>query len=607
MPRYDSRQLVDNIERLIAGTPLSSIPSPFLHAPDPVPEEGEPESTDSDAQTSTVRALSLSIFPSLRQHQRVDHVPGGTRLAFLKKIVMRLMRVVSGPQAAFNYFVYSAFEVIAQHLDTVRRRVNQYEGAHRRDKADTAVKVAGIHQAVEVLETRLSEEVLSLRAAVNTTLERMAGDFETRLAQVDARGRLDDFDNRIAQIKLFTEEHARHSRDLSEKAFQSSRDMVESIWKGLEERDVQLLNTTKGVQTCHLQISKLENDTREAQARLLVLNEQINIQLDLLEKMRTQLERKHAEQLAATEGIAGVAPIASASSTGAPAAPAVSPAAPSPAAPQVRTFESPYIPALESSRSRPGEGIPPSLAPSLSEPSSPSLEAHQVDLAYLRFQRQYRGDEAMLKERQQQYVDLIVRHLEGEKPAAAPGRRRLLDLACGDGFFLDLWRGREGWDVHGVDISAAMIRLGRGAGLSLEQADAFAYLESGPEKSWDAITSFQFIEHLDKAELVRLMRGCKRALKPGGLLLFETLNPHSMISHKWFHLDLTHKRLIFPEMAGLLLESLGMRVLETTAVSEVHESEKLQLLGDARLQANFDRLNEFLYAKQDYYILAQRP
>jgi len=578
MPRYDARQLVENIERLIAGTPLSSIPSPLLHAPEPVPDDVDGESGEGEGQTSTVRALSLSIFPALRHHQRVDKVPDGTRLAFVKKILMRVMRMVSGPQAAFNYFVYSAMEVVAQHLDALRRRVNAAEGRIRREKSDTDVKLAGMHQAVEVLETRLSEEILDLRAAVNMTLERLGGDFDQRLNTIQTR----------------VDEYALQSRQMTETVLQSSRDMVESIWKGLEERDVQLLNTTKGVQSCHLQISKLENDTREAQARLLVLNEQINVQLDVLEKMRHQLEEKHSEQLRA----AGVT--LAATPTPVPQPPTAQ-GAPG-------TTEG-----VSASQGEPEEALPPvgidRARLSTPEPSSiPSLEAHQVDLAYLRFQRQFRGDETMLKERQKRYVDLLVEkagpsHREGSRGH----RRRLLDLACGDGIFLDLWREQDAWEAHGVDISAAMVRLGRNAGLSLEQGDAFAYLESGPEKAWDIITSFQFIEHLDKTELVRLLRGCKRALRPGGLLLFETLNPHSMVSHKWFHLDLTHKRLIFPEVASLLLESLGMRVLESKAISEVHESEKLQLIGEARLQANFDRLNEFLYGKQDYYILARRP
>lgn len=601
MPRYDARQLVDNIERLIAGTPLSAIPSPRLHALEPSSEEGEDTAGagEGESQTSTVRALGLSIFPELRRHQQVDKVPPGTRLAFAKRLFMRMLRLVSGPQAAFNYFTVSALDVIAQHLDALRRRQAVLEGLHRKRQADVEVKLAGMHQAVEILETRMTEELLAFRAAVNTTLEQVAQDLDRQNG--DAQMREQEL---AAQM---TARVAALSEQLEAKIhaiYQSSFDMVQGVWKGLEERDVQLNKTTSGVQACHSQIGNLETEAREARARLLVLNEQINLHLDVLEKMRRQLESDHSEELRA----AGI--------------PLREKPAPPVALPSPKTLPPPSLPGVPAAAAAPAPLPPPPvpaapptplqetaslrLPPAPVESTIPSLEAHQMDLEYLRFQRQYRGDESQLRERQLRYVDLI-RERTGTPAPQAGKSRRLLDLACGDGIFLALWREKTDWDALGVDLNQAMARLARNSGIRVEQADAFAYLESGPEKAWDAITSFQFIEHLDKPELIRLLRASKRALKPGGLLLLETLNPHTLIAHKWFHFDLTHKRLIFPEVLALLLESLGYRVLESRSISEVAESERLQLLGDARLQANFDRLNDLLFGKQDYFILAQHP
>ena len=38
-------------------------------------------------------------------------------------------------------------------------------------------------------------------------------------------------------------------------------------------------------------------------------------------------------------------------------------------------------------------------------------------------------------------------------------------------------------------------------------------------------------------------------LKPGGRLIFETVNPHALEAFKTFWTDLTHQRPIFPEVA----------------------------------------------------------
>ena len=58
-----------------------------------------------------------------------------------------------------------------------------------------------------------------------------------------------------------------------------------------------------------------------------------------------------------------------------------------------------------------------------------------------------------------------------------PERRRVLDVGCGRGEFLELCR-KTGVDARGVDVDAAMVARCREAGLAAEHGDALAYLES---------------------------------------------------------------------------------------------------------------------------------
>lgn len=98
-----------------------------------------------------------------------------------------------------------------------------------------------------------------------------------------------------------------------------------------------------------------------------------------------------------------------------------------------------------------------------------------------------------------------------------PGRA--LDLACGLGDNA-IWLAQQGWRVDGVDISASGLRLAtqRGQALGLEirwrQADLDEFL---PDKeAYDLVIVFRFLDR------VRLPEMIERALRPGGLLIYET-------------------------------------------------------------------------------------
>jgi SAM-dependent methyltransferase len=98
---------------------------------------------------------------------------------------------------------------------------------------------------------------------------------------------------------------------------------------------------------------------------------------------------------------------------------------------------------------------------------------------------------------------------------------RVLDVACGSGFGMQMLRG-SGACVLGVDLDAsALVEARRFAPPSrLVRADATRL--ALPDRCVDLVTSFETLEHVpDAAKLVRELR---RVLRPGGRLVLSTPN-----------------------------------------------------------------------------------
>ena len=106
---------------------------------------------------------------------------------------------------------------------------------------------------------------------------------------------------------------------------------------------------------------------------------------------------------------------------------------------------------------------------------------------------------------------------------ALAGGRRVLDAACGEGYGSALLAA-AGARVLGIDIDAGTVAHARRryAGvpdLRFDVADATA-LDALPDASFNLVTSFETLEHVDAQE--RLLDGFARLLAPGGVLLVST-------------------------------------------------------------------------------------
>jgi SAM-dependent methyltransferase len=139
-----------------------------------------------------------------------------------------------------------------------------------------------------------------------------------------------------------------------------------------------------------------------------------------------------------------------------------------------------------------------------------------------------------------------------------------------------------------------MVAFASGEGLDVEQADALSYLESLADGTVGGIFMGQVVEHFPAGMLVRVLELCAQKLRPGGLLVAETINPLSPLALRNYFADLTHAQPLVPETLEVLARQAGFSSVETRFLNAPEQGE-----GVAREVA------DILFAPLDYAILAR--
>jgi len=244
-------------------------------------------------------------------------------------------------------------------------------------------------------------------------------------------------------------------------------------------------------------------------------------------------------------------------------------------------------------------------APARAQPQAPvALPASDAPpFDYFAFESRMRGPRTLIRERQREYVD--------DFRDAAP----VLDVGCGRGEFLSLLA-EEGIAAKGVDIDPDMAAFCRNQGLDVEEADAVAYLDRLGEGSLGGIFAAQVVEHLKPAPLATFIALAASRLRPGGVLVAETINPLSLFALRNYFADLTHAQPLVPETLTLLVKEAGFDRAEVRFLNEPEEAQVLESVelppgaefDPARraLEANRVRLNQVVFGPQDYALVAHR-
>jgi SAM-dependent methyltransferase len=209
---------------------------------------------------------------------------------------------------------------------------------------------------------------------------------------------------------------------------------------------------------------------------------------------------------------------------------------------------------------------------------------------YFAFESRMRGSVEGVRDRQRRYVD--------DFRDAAP----VLDIGCGRGELLMLLS-EAGIEARGIDADADMVAYARGEGLEVEQADLVEHLGSLEDGALGGIFMGQVVEHLPPGTLARALELAAAKLRPGGVLVAETINPRSPIAMRNYFADLTHAQPLVPETLELLARQAGFRETEVRFLNE--PAERLTEPDDPVIAANVRRLNELLFAPLDYALVAR--
>ena len=160
----------------------------------------------------------------------------------------------------------------------------------------------------------------------------------------------------------------------------------------------------------------------------------------------------------------------------------------------------------------------------------------------------FRGSFDEVKERVSVYVPEL-------KSVAELGP--VLDVGCGGGELLSVLKEND-IDAYGIEILESAVDECVAAGLDARVDDALHHLAAVAPASLGAVTAIHVVEHLGIDTLIEMIDLALRALKPGGMIVFETPNPANvMVGADSFYIDPTHAHPIPSALLEFLVSIRG--------------------------------------------------
>lgn len=162
------------------------------------------------------------------------------------------------------------------------------------------------------------------------------------------------------------------------------------------------------------------------------------------------------------------------------------------------------------------------------------------------------------------------------RDALGPGKKRILDVGCGDGRFLQVLSdfGPKEWELVGVDFDEAAVARCRARGFSAYAKRVEDMANEAPG-TFDCVVMLQLLEHVENpAETAKKIF---ELLAPGGIFVIETPNlagwDYALFKKRWwghyhfprhFHLFSTEALSGMLERAGFVVERVD-QLISTSA------------------------------------------
>lgn len=170
---------------------------------------------------------------------------------------------------------------------------------------------------------------------------------------------------------------------------------------------------------------------------------------------------------------------------------------------------------------------------------------------YSEFAKRFSASEEAIKENYSPYLPVFS------------GCKRVLDIGCGRGYFLDLLQSK---DIHGVGIDSdpELIAICKKNGHEAYVDDGNHFLSQLDNGNLDGIFAGHIIEHLNLSAKIGFLEQCYDKLNDNGVLLLETPNTTSVyVMHNLYYLDPTHEKPLFPEALKHLAEIVGFEIINS--------------------------------------------
>ena len=244
-------------------------------------------------------------------------------------------------------------------------------------------------------------------------------------------------------------------------------------------------------------------------------------------------------------------------------------------------------------------------APASAGAVPPSVFGGLDSAVYLGFEDRFRGRTATIRTRLESYAPLFAKATD------------VLDIGCGRGELLGLFRDKR-VAARGIDTNPAMVEECRARGFIVEQADAAGHLEVQKDGDLGGIIAIQVIEHFEPAYLARVLGLAYQKLRPGALLVLETINPACwMAFFETYIRDLTHARPLHPDTLQYLVQASGFTSVNIEYRQPVTDADRLDRVTvpvadhaaaviAAAVNAHADKLNARLFSSMDYAVTARR-
>ncbi len=223
--------------------------------------------------------------------------------------------------------------------------------------------------------------------------------------------------------------------------------------------------------------------------------------------------------------------------------------------------------------------------------------ADVAPMNYVDFEDKFRGSSDDLKRLQKDYVAYF-----GDP--AEPGL--VVDIGCGRGEMIELLQ-HVGHEVLGVDGDSGMVLTCQHRGLPAEHDDALAWLSNVRAGTLKGVFCAQVIEHLPTRDVQRFVTLAAQALRPGGTLVVETIDPrssHAMGHHFWA--DLSHVKPVHPATLAYLCEMEGFAEVAVVPRSRHDLADAADELPEGPEGTALRALLESVFGYQDFALVARR-